>query len=409
MTSTAVEPEPTAPAVGGVRASWWNAVVSLVVAVLASHVPVVVFVVSGTAWGDHGVPPSGVRLVLVVIVGAVSCAAQLAMIPWLRSGLGGGVGSPALALSAVVAGVAVWIALVQEGVGVLPLVSALSVVACISRTVPRRMLFVVAVVLAAVAWALSGEEHVVPAMLVITLVYPYLVFASVWAWDVVTRLDAARATEADLAVARERLRFASDLHDIQGHSLQVIALKAELAERLLGADPDAAAVQISEVRVEAADALTRTRELARGYRATGIEDELDNARDVLTVAGFECATEVEALPRDSTIRSLLGRALREATTNVLRHADAGPVHIGLGRRPAVGGDAVWQLRVVNQVSAPTGSEDLVIHDGAGLAGLADRADRLGGRVETEVRDSAGRREFVLTVAVPAGAGAGEPS
>lgn len=192
----------------------------------------------------------------------------------------------------------------------------------------------------------------------------------------------------------------------------------------MSAKPDDAAGQISEVRAEAADALARTRELARGYRTTGIEDELANARDVLTVAGFECTTAVEGLPRDGEIRALFGRALREATTNVLRHAEGGPVHIGLGRRRAAGGGDEWLLRMVNRSSASAsavvaGAADGVgaggvtaggvgagagAVGGAGLAGLADRAERFRGRVETDMIDDGEARRFVLTVAVPSGPG-----
>lgn len=404
------EPAPVSSEVGGVRASWWNAVVSLLVSVFAAHVPVLVLLVSGPASVDGAVTPGGPRLVLVGIVGALSLAAQLAMIPWLRSGLGGGIASLPVVVTAIASGAVVCMALIPLPGGALPLVSALSVVACASTAMVRRAVFLAAVVVAVVAWTVADGEHIAPAILVITLAYPYIVFASVWAWDVVTRLDTARAAEADLAVTRERLRFASDLHDIQGHSLQVIALKAELAERLLKAKPDDAAVQLSEVRTEAAEALARTRELARGYRATSIETELDNARDVLTVAGFECTTEVTVLPRDGAVRSLFGRALREATTNVLRHAEGGPVHIGVGHGVQQGGaDDEWWLRVVNHVTLPYLAAGGDVPDGAGLAGLAERADQLGGRVTAGVQDDADSTRFVLTVAVPAGGAMGETS
>lgn len=275
-----------------------------------------------------------------------------------------------------------------------------------------------AVVLGVLAWVWADASVRIPVVVILTVAYPYLVYASVWAWDVVVRLDAARATEADLAVTRERLRFAADLHDIQGHSLQVIALKAELAERLLEARPEAAAEQISEVRGEAADALARARELARGYRATGIEDELANARDVLAVAGFDCSTEIVELPDDAAVRSLFGRVLREATTNVLRHADPGPVEITTGRRrDESGGRDVWRLEVANQAAIPfvpavaDGHAGGLAGDhadgqaGAGLVGLAERVEALSGRLTARVSDGAGPSRFVLTVSVPVGRGA----
>ncbi|MDO5617207.1 sensor histidine kinase [Kocuria sp.] len=115
---------------------------------------------------------------------------------------------------------------------------------------------------------------------------PLMVLISVWWWSVVFRLDAARQTESDLAVTRERLRFASDLHDIQGHHLQVIALKAELAERLLDRDLRGARQQLQETRQEAQTALEQTRALVQGLRQVSLEEELANAADVLSSAGI---------------------------------------------------------------------------------------------------------------------------
>ena len=406
MRTTRQETEPAGSAVGGVRASWWNAVASVVVAVLAAHVPVVVFLASPAAPGD-GDAAVVARMVVVAIAVCVSLGAQLAMIPWLRPGLGGGLRSLPVAMMAVVAGAAIWLGLPTSGIGVLPLVSATSMIACASGQPLRRLTFLAAVGAAVASWLLAEGDYVTPAMAVLTIAYPYIVFGSVWAWDVITRLDAARAAEADLAVARERLRFASDLHDIQGHSLQVVALKAELAERLLEVRPGAAAAQLAEVRAEAAEALARTRELARGYRSTGIEDELDNARDVLGAAGFECSTRVAAMPRDGDIRSLFGRALREATTNVLRHAESGLVNIEVGTVAGPRGSGrEWRLQVVNDSpSGPAITVERGDRGGAGLAGLADRAGRLGGRVETERRVDGESPRFVLAVSVPAVAAA----
>ena len=400
----APEPEPRHSVIGGVRATWWNAVVSLVVAIVAAHAPVAVYVVAGPQIEGTLAEPTVPRLVVMGALGAVSAWAQLTMVPWLRPGLGGGVTSPPVAISAVGTGLALWGMLLPIGVGVLPLVSALSLLACAYGPLARRGVFAATVAVSVAAWLLVDSGRlgaVVPALPLLTLVYPYLVFASVWAWDVVTRLDRARAVEADLAVTRERLRFASDLHDIQGHSLQVIALKAELAERLLGADTASAADQIAEVRHEAAAALAQTRELARGYRATSIEAELDNARDVLVAAGFDASTEVTEIPPDGETRSLFGRVLREATTNVLRHAGPGPVSIAVSRSPAAEhGPGEWRLRVVNALAdGPVGERNG--SGGTGLAGLTDRAERLDGRVETRFDDDdENAPRFVLTVAVP---------
>lgn len=202
MPATTVDSESNAPAVGGVRATWWNAVASLVVAVVASHVPLVVYLLAeaqGTG-GAAGTP--GLRIVAVGLVGAVSLVAQLAMIPWLRGGLGGGVASPAVAVVAPAAGIALWMLHLDAGLGVLPLVAALSLLACASGRAVRRPVFVIALGAAVLSWAVADTDLVTPATPLFTVLYPYLVWGTVWAWDVVARLDVARATEADLAVTR---------------------------------------------------------------------------------------------------------------------------------------------------------------------------------------------------------------
>lgn len=91
-------------------------------------------------------------------------------------------------------------------------------------------------------------------------------------------------------MARERLRFASDLHDIQGHHIQVIALKAELADRLLASNDDkhrqVAQAAIGEVRALAEEAQAETRQLVRDLRVVSLGEELDNAKDVLGAVGI---------------------------------------------------------------------------------------------------------------------------
>src|SRR5690606_7346418 len=145
---------------------------------------------------------------------------------------------------------------------------------------------------------------------------PIMVLSSLWWWGIVVRLDRHRSTAAELAVAQERLRFASDLHDIQGHHLQVIALKSELAERMLAIDPEAAREHVHETPLSAKQALEETRSLVAGYREVDLAAELENAREVLTVAGAECELHLGELPTDAEVRRVLALVVREATTNI---------------------------------------------------------------------------------------------
>ncbi|WP_433504956.1 sensor histidine kinase [Pseudonocardia halophobica] len=198
--------------------------------------------------------------------------------------------------------------------------------------------------------------------------------ASMWCLDVerlwwfkaVTDLDDSRRTAAELATARERLRLADDLHDILGHALEVVAFKSELAARLLEADPDRARAEMDEVQRVARESLTEVRALVRSTRDTDLAVELAGARAVLGSAGV--ALEVRGDPGAvaPAARNVLGRVLREAMTNVLRHAEPSRCTIEIGAD---------RLVVCNDgVSGPGDGA------GTGLAGLEryleDHAGRL---------------------------------
>ncbi|SDN18113.1 sensor histidine kinase [Allokutzneria albata] len=182
-----------------------------------------------------------------------------------------------------------------------------------------------------------------------------------WLWDVTEQVNAARATESELAVANERLRFAADLHDVLGHSLEVIAMKAELAVRL--PDDERARATMAEVRQTAHDALSEVRDVVRGYRRVDLSTELGGIRSLLEAAGITCGI-TGSLP--SAQQPLFGAVLREAVTNVLRHAAATRCEITFdGPRVTVVNDGVAD-------SAQDGT-------GTGLTGLAARVHAVGGR------------------------------
>src|SRR5215203_5797429 len=138
----------------------------------------------------------------------------------------------------------------------------------------------------------------------------------------VRELQAAREEIARLAVAEERLRFARDLHDLLGHSLSSITLKSELAGRLLPAAPDKAAVEVHDIEGVARKALREVREAVAGYRQPTLDEELSGAGEILEAAGISCEIErnVGVLPSD--VDAVLAWAIREGTTNVIRHSRA---------------------------------------------------------------------------------------
>ena len=173
-------------------------------------------------------------------------------------------------------------------------------------------------------------------------VFTYALFcvAQVWIWDVTMRLDKARTAEAEVAVLRERLRFAGDLHDIQGHQLQAIALKAQLAARLIGVDDARARSNAEDAHALALEALAETRELVQGYRRVGLATELANAVGILKAAGVEAAVEgtPEAVP--VALQPLFGSLVREGATNLLRHTRAERCEIAVERE---GDDVVVRM------------------------------------------------------------------
>jgi two-component system sensor histidine kinase DesK len=383
----------------GVTATWWYTFLSM--GFFSLFLPLFFLIVQRGLIRDAGGAPEAL-VTAVDVLFVASALTALYGCHLLRAGLGGGpprlleavavLGPPALAwvLTLWLPGAAM--------TGAFPLWMALNILLPVLERTGRRLVLTVGVVLYALHWwlgvQLTGAGRGVPDLVVLVIFAvscPLLFLLSTWWWDVVVRLDGARRDAAQLAVTRERLRFASDLHDIQGHHLQVIALKAELAERLLDRDPQAARENIHEVRTLARTALEDTRSLVRDLRQVSLAEELANARDVLEAAGAGTAVRTVEVT-DPAGRTLLGLAVREAATNILRHSTATSVTIVLARRA---GELV--LRVENDGATAHAGDGPT--SGTGLAGLHRRFAAAGGSV-TGRRDD-GR--YVLEARLPAAA------
>jgi len=242
--------------------------------------------------------------------------------------------------------------------------------------------------------------------------------SSAWYIDVMRKLDEAREAHSRLAVAEERLRFGRDLHDVMGRNLSVIALKSELAVQLAQRACDrpeegpgaatAAIEQMAEVQRIARDSQSEVRAVVRGYREAGLPTELAGARAVLRAAGVDCRVETGGsaeLPEG--VQSALGWVVREAATNVLRHADAShcTVRVGTGRggrmaRLVMENDGVRaSKKAANGGASSAGWSE---GGGSGLLGLHERLAVLGGTLVTEQSKQTGT--FRLTAEVPLSAG-----
>ena len=267
-----------------------------------------------------------------------------------------------------------------------------SLVAGFAFTVPsRRRYAVVAAGMTAsfaVGFAASGNPWAGVSGAWWVFTYALFCVAQVWIWDVTMRLDEARAQAGEVAVLRERLRFAGDLHDIQGHQLQAIALKAQLAARLIGVDDELARRHAGDAHALALEALGETRELVQGYRRVGLAVELANAVGILKAAGVEAAVEgtPEAVP--VALQPLFGSLVREGATNLLRHTRAARCEIAVERE---GDDVVVRMADDGVARAPSDGE------GSGVAGLRERFAAVGGRVEAAPLAAGG---FVLTGRAP---------
>jgi two-component system, NarL family, sensor histidine kinase DesK len=198
-------------------------------------------------------------------------------------------------------------------------------------------------------------------------------------------LREARAALAERAVADERLRFARDLHDLLGHDLSLIALKAELAGKLLPERVDAAASEVGEIRDLTRSALSQVREAVDGYRRPTLGSELAGARVALEAAGIALSVEGPDAPLDPEVESVLAWAVREGTTNAIRHSGARRAEI----RVRAG---------LLEIADDGRGAPLARPGGNGLTGLRERVQSVGGTVEAGAGPGGG---FRLTVRVPA--------
>jgi two-component system, NarL family, sensor histidine kinase DesK len=226
---------------------------------------------------------------------------------------------------------------------------------------------------------------------------PALVFAALIGSVIVQQMRGKRLNEAlvmaqdevaHMAQIAERERIARDLHDILGHTLSVIILKSELAARLSSTDPARAADEIRDVERIARDALAQVRSAVRGYRSAGIASELKSARETLETAGIKVETQIETQMDASALspaqEGVIALALREAVTNVVRHAQATFCRLTLRRN-----GPYCELEIHDNGLGGAAEE------GSGLTGMRQRVETLGGALERD-----GSHGTLLRIRVP---------
>ena len=175
------------------------------------------------------------------------------------------------------------------------------------------------------------------------------------------------------------------LHDLLGRTLTLISLKAELAAKLAATDPDCATAEMRDVAQAARNGLAEVRAAVSGMTGASFSRELDLSRTALDAAGIIATTEAAALPMGEA-GAVLGMALREAITNVVRHSEAGHCRIAIENDP-------FEARLIVEDDGSGGS----FHEGAGLTGMRTRLAAAGGSLHVEGSASGTRLRATLPV------------
>jgi two-component system sensor histidine kinase DesK len=238
--------------------------------------------------------------------------------------------------------------------------------------------------LAWVAFPLSGSAWAIGAYYqgwdAITIAYATFISMMVTAAiltgnETVRELRNTRQELARSAVERERLRFSRDLHDLLGHTLSVIVVKAEAARRLAPHDLDAAVSQVTDIESVGRQALTEIREAVTGYREGSLSADLDRARSALTAAGIEPVVRQSGPPLEPATEALLGWVVREAVTNAVRHSGA------TGCTITVDGQSERVRLTVSDDGVGVHPDTVTATGGTGLKGLTERLAAVGGTLE----------------------------
>ncbi|MEV0279071.1 histidine kinase [Streptomyces sp. NPDC050610] len=209
-------------------------------------------------------------------------------------------------------------------------------------------------------------------------------------FEAVRQLRDTREELARGAVEQERLRFSRDLHDLLGHTMSVIVVKAEAVRRLAPRDLDAALGQAADIEAVGRQALTEIREAVSGYREGSLTTELDRARSLLEASGIDTRITQSGPPLAPQTEALLGWVVREGVTNVVRHSGAANCSVEVRGKP----DGV-HLEITDDGRGPAASPDTA--RGTGLKGLTERLAAAGGSLTS---GSAGRRGYRLVAELP---------
>ncbi|MCC3771162.1 sensor histidine kinase [Streptomyces sp. UNOC14_S4] len=231
-----------------------------------------------------------------------------------------------------------------------------------------------------------------------TLLSGFITATVLTLFETIAKLKATREELARTAVEHERLRFSRDLHDLLGHTLSVVVVKAEAVRRLAPRNLDAALEQVSDIEAVGRQALTEIREAVTGYREGTLTTELDRARSVLEASGIEPEFRQSGPPLPPQTAALLGWCVREGVTNVVRHSGATRCTVEVrGETDQVRLEITDNGRGTAATGEGGSGSGSGSGSGTGLKGLTERLAAAGGSLTT---GPDGRRGFRLVAELP---------
>jgi two-component system sensor histidine kinase DesK len=341
----------------------------------------------GAAWSMRDQVRGWVGMVAIAVFAVLYMSVFVAM-RWRRtfSPFRAPLGAPqgvVIVLVLIALGVVMCAAIGQEGTAAAVYIA----VACV-MCLQGRWAWVVSVAVALTTYAATtwvSGWHRDPGILFGTLVATLAIWGITQAINRNIEVLSVREENARLALEDERNRFARDLHDILGHSLTVITVKAELANRLIDVDTERTRAELADLERLSRDALADVRRAVEGYRELTLPGELARARTALSAAEIaaDLPNTTDDVPSDR--RELFAWTVREGITNVIRHSGATRCTVVLGRHEV-------EVRDDGRGAASASCDE----SGNGLIGLRERAAALGGTVVTRSLQPG----FSLKVVVP---------
>ncbi|HEY6932898.1 MAG TPA: sensor histidine kinase [Marmoricola sp.] len=241
---------------------------------------------------------------------------------------------------------------------------------------------------AVAAWAVGGDATTIEVQGFVVSLSGATTTSFLRLMETVEELRRTREELARGAVAEERERFSRDLHDLLGHTLSVMVVKAQAVRRLAHADPDAAASHATDIEQVGRSALLDVRRAVDAVRASSLVEEIDGARRALDAAGIDTSVRVAPAKLPDGAGRALAWVVREGTTNVLRHSGAAHCRIEVS-------NGAGRLRLTMSDDGVGGPVPAADRQG-GLDGLRRRLVAVGGHLDV-APDAEG---FRLTATVP---------